>query len=180
MIDQDTGIDFPFFQSQVVSIFGQPDENGPFAKGYLRTMDFSEFADAFSHVRDWEGNQWSCKIYGNYILEPMLRRAFKAIVDRGLSDQLKSFDGCFNIRRSKGGNIMSQHSWGIATDWNATTNPYGQDGDMPPEIIKCFAECGFESGSLWTPPGQDFMHFQASWVRLRTDGNPLNPVPWVA
>ena len=176
MIDQKTGIDFPFYQSQVASIFGQPDENGPFAQGYLRTMDFSEFADAFAHVKDFEGNPWSHKIYGNYVLEDPLRKALGLIVSRGLAGELHTYDGCFNIRRSKGGGIMSMHSWGLAVDFNAAENPYGGATQFSDDFIKCFAESGFESGSLWSTP--DSRHFQIVWVKLRTDGNPLNPVAW--
>ena len=178
MIDPKTGIDFPFFQSQVQSIFGDPDENGPFARDYLRTMDFTEFADAFAHVKDYEGNPWGHKIYGNYVMEEPLRKALGLVVSRGLAGELHSYDGCFNIRRSKGGGIMSMHSWGLAVDFNAGTNPFGQEGDMSPEMIRCFAESGMEWGGLWSTP--DGMHFQIVWVRQRTDGNPLNPVAWVA
>lgn len=177
MIDEKTGIDFPFFQSQVQDIFGTPNE-GQFARDYLRTLDLSEYAEAFAHVKDFEGNPWSCHIYCNFVMHGPLKRAFDLIVSRGLAGELKTYDGSFNIRRSRGGGIMSMHSWAIALDINAGTNPFGQEGDMSPEMVKCFAESGFEWGGLWSTP--DEMHFQIVWVRQRTDGNPLNPVAWVA
>ena len=178
MLDEKTGIEFPFFQSQVPAIFGEPDEDGLFAETYLRVMDFQEFAEPFAHVRDFQGNPWNCRIYGNYVLEDPLRKAFGLVVNRELAGELHSYDGSFNIRRSKGGGIMSMHSWGLAVDFNAAENPYGGRTQFSDNFIKCFAECGFESGSLWTT--SDSMHFQIVWVRLRTDGNPLNPTPWVA
>ena len=178
MIDEKTGIDFPFFQSQVVDIFGEPDENGPFAQNYLRTLDLTEYADALGHVLDYDGDPWGHKIYCNFAMHAPLKRAFGFIVSRGLADQLKTYDGSFNIRQSKGGGMMSMHSWGLAVDFNAGTNPFGQEGDMSPEMVKCFAESGMEWGGLWSTP--DGMHFQIVWVRQRTDGNPLNPVAWVA
>lgn len=176
MVDERTGIDFPFFQSQVADIFGQPDENGPFAQAYLRTLDLSQYADAFGHVRDYEGNPWSCHIYTNYVMHAPLERAFGLIVSRALAGELRTFDGCFNIRRSRGGGIMSMHSWGLAVDFNAGSNPFGQKGDMSPEMVKCFAESGMESGTLWSTP--DGMHFQLPWIKVRS--GPLAPTPWVA
>ena len=178
MLDDATGIDFPFFQSQVASIFGQPDENGPFAQNYLRTLDLTEYADALGHVLDYEGNPWGYKIYCNFAMHGPLKRAFSLIVSRGLAGELQTYDGCFNIRRSKGGGIMSMHSWGLAVDFNAGSNPFGQEPTMSPELVKCFAESGMEWGGLWSTP--DGMHFQIVWVRERTDGNPLNPVAWAA
>jgi len=178
MIDEATGIDFPFFQSQVRDIFGDPDESGPFAQAYLRTLDLTEYADGLGHVLDYEGNPWGHKIYCNFAMHAPLKRAFGLIVSRGLTGELHTYDGSFNIRQSKGGGMMSQHSWGLAADFNAAENPYGGPRTFSDDFLKCFAESGFECGALWSTP--DPMHVQISWVKLRTDGNPLNPVPWVA
>lgn len=170
-------MDFPIFQSQLYDLFGEPSERGEFAEYYLRTMDFSEFAEAFVHVSDYEGNPWSCRIYGNAYIEAPLRRAFWNIVDRGLAGELHTYDGCFNIRRMKGGRSLSVHSWGMAVDFNAATNGFGRQGDMSPEFIRCFADAGFESGALWRTP--DFMHVQLCWTRdWQGSSNPLAPVPW--
>ena len=178
MIDQETGIDFPMFQSQVPGIFGQPNE-GQFAQDYLRTIDFSEFAAAFAHVLDYEGNPWNCKIYGNYVLERPLRQALGFVVSRGLAQELKTFDGCFNIRQAKGGNFLSMHSWGLATDWNAALNPFGGDPTFSPEFVQCFADSGFEWGGLWQPDNlRDGMHFQLPWIKVRT--GELAPTAWGA
>ena len=76
MIDAKTGIEFPFYQSQVMDIFGQPDESGSFAQAYLRVCDLTEYADGLSHVLDYEGNPWSHKIYCNWVMHDPLKRAF--------------------------------------------------------------------------------------------------------
>jgi len=176
MIDQITGIDFPFFQSQVQNIFGLPDESGPFAQAYLRVCDLTEYADALGHVVDYEGNPWHHKIYCNWVICDPLKRAFKFLVERGLAGELRTFDGCFNIRRSKGGGIMSMHSWGLAVDFNAGANGYGESPTISPDFVSCFAESGFEWGGLWSTP--DGMHFQLPWIKVRSGA--LAPVPWVA
>ena len=176
MIDPKTGIDFPLMQSQVVDVFGDP-TGAPFPETYLRTMDFSEFSGAFPQVVDFMGDPWNLKIFGNYALEDMLRAAFKALVAGGLAGELQTFDGCFNIRKMKGGAGYSMHSWGLACDFNAGSNPFGGDPAFSPEFVDCFARNGFEWGGLWTPDSlRDGMHFQLPWIRVRT--GPLAPVAW--
>jgi hypothetical protein len=101
------------------------------------------------------------------------------ICDRGLADELHTYDGCFNIRRMKGGNSLSVHSWGLAVDFNAAENPYGGQVTFSDEFIRCFADAGFEAGALWRTP--DGMHFQLCWTQdWQSSDNPLAPGPWVA
>jgi hypothetical protein len=178
MIDEKTGMDFPIFQSQLYDLFGQPNE-GQFATSYLRRLDFSEFADAFAHVLDFEGNAWGHKIYGNYVMEDPLRRAFSLLVERGLAGELKTFDGCFNIRSMKGGRSLSVHSWAMAVDFNAAENPFGGIVSFSDAFIRCFADAGFEAGALWRRA--DGMHFQLAWTQdWRNSTDPLGPLSWVA
>jgi len=178
MVDPKTGIDFPFFQSQVPSLFGTP-TGPPFPETYLRTMDFSEFAEVFAHVQDFMGDSWNCRIYGNYVLEDPLRVAFRAICDQGLARELQTFDGCFNIKKMKGGTGYSMHSWGLAIDLNAASNPFGGDPAFSDNLVICFAQAGFEWGGLWQPDYlRDGMHFQLPWIKVRS--GPLAPTPWVA
>jgi hypothetical protein len=168
-----TDIIFPIFQRDLPALFGDPDETAE----YLTTMDFTEFAEAFAHVLDYEGNPWGLKIYGHELLEAPLRQAFRFLVERGLSVELETYDGCFNIRQMKGGSGYSVHSWGLAVDLNAASNRFGQDPSLSPEFVRCFADCGFEWGGLWTPDKyRDGMHFQLPLIRVRT--GPLAPIPW--
>jgi hypothetical protein len=178
MIDERTGIDFPFFQSQVPDIFEVDDPRDQnFQAKFLRTMDFSLFRPHFDHVVDYENNPWNYKIYGNWIIEDMLRAAFLNVVDRGLAGELHSFDGCFNIRRAKGFDGWSMHSYGLPIDLNAAENPFGQKPSFSPEFVRCFADAGWEWGGLWEPASiRDGMHFQPCWIKVRT--GPLAPVPW--
>ena len=87
------------------------------------------------------------------------------IVDHGLD----LYGGCFNFRKTRGGNSTSKHSWGIAIDLNPAGNgnstPWA-DGEqdnmayasMPTEAIEIFEKHGFKSGArAW---GRDAMHFQ--------------------
>lgn len=98
------------------------------------------------------------RLYCNKDLVLPLERAFKNIIDRKLVTQLKTFDGCFNIRAKRGANSPSLHSWGIAIDINAAWNPFGKKPTMSNELIKCFTDVGFDWGGIWNK--QDGMHFQ--------------------
>src|SRR5271157_5999364 len=170
------GFTYPFFQSQVPDIFGDP-RAPDFEATYLRTMDFTDLLPSFSQVRDFEGNPWSGKIYGNGYMHAPLRAALEAIIARGLAGEIHTYDGCWNIRQAKGGSIMSMHSWGLALDLDALLNPFGGDPVWSPEFVKCFAQNGFEWGGLWVPDSiRDGMHFQIPWIRVRT--GELAPVAW--
>lgn len=157
-------------QNQLVSLFGYPKEGA----SYLKVIDLREFAGQLSHVRDYQGNKWSCKIYGHKLLEPALKKAFQLLSGQGLINELETYDGCFNIRKMTSGRSYSVHSWGLAVDFNAATNPYGGDVSFSDDFLLCFAKAGFECGALWNTP--DGMHFQIPWTKdWRDSTNPLRP-----
>lgn len=98
------------------------------------------------------------RIYCNrYLVEP-LKQAFKNLIDTGNVEELKTWDGCFNIRKKRGLNSMSLHSWGLAVDLNAFENGLNQTPKLSKEFVKCFLDAGFEWGGTWTR--KDGMHFQ--------------------
>jgi hypothetical protein len=156
------------FQRDLTKLYGYPKERA----GYLTTIDLREFAGRLGHVRDFQGNQWSCRIYGHEAMAGPLKKAFGLLCERALAGELKTYDGCFNIRKMVSGNSYSVHSWGMAVDFNARWNPYGGEVQFSGDFILCFAEAGFEAGALWSTP--DGMHFQLPWIRdWRQSDNPL-------
>lgn len=98
------------------------------------------------------------KVYCNKDIVAALKQAFKNINNRGLASQVKTWDGCFNIRKKRGATSMSLHSWGLAIDINAAWNGFGKQPTMSPELVKCFTDAGFDWGGTWSRP--DGMHFQ--------------------
>ena len=98
------------------------------------------------------------RVYCNKDLVPLLEKAFKNINDRFLAEQVKTWDGCFNIRRKRGAASMSLHSWGLAIDINAAWNGFGKKPTMSPELVKCFTDAGLDWGGVWRRA--DGMHFQ--------------------
>ena len=99
------------------------------------------------------------RMYCNRDMVDPLYQAFKYINERGLADQIKTYDGCFNVRKKRGGTTPSLHSWGIAIDINAAWNAFGKTPTMSPELVQCFKDAGFEWGGDWKTT-KDGMHFQ--------------------
>lgn len=73
------------------------------------------------------------------------------------------FGGCLNVRRVRGGNAWSIHSWGAAIDLDPEQNSlsmHRERATMPEAVIDIFAE------ENWVSMGRerdfDYMHFQAA------------------
>lgn len=102
------------------------------------------------------------KIYCNKAMVGPLTIAFKNLIDTGCVKELKTWDGCFNIRKKRGLESQSLHSWGIAIDVNAFENQLNQSPKLSREFVKCFTKAGFDWGGVWTR--RDGMHFQLSKI----------------
>jgi hypothetical protein len=102
------------------------------------------------------------KIYCNKDMVAPLSKAFKNLIDTGHVNELKTYDGCFNIRKKRGLNSMSLHSWGVAIDVNAFENGLGVDPKLSAGFVKCFTDAGFQWGGIWRR--KDGMHFQLSSI----------------
>lgn len=98
------------------------------------------------------------RIYMNKRLQRPFADALVNLRERGLQDQVKTWDGCFNIRNKRGARSYSLHSWGLAFDINAAWNRLGQKPTMSPELVKCFTDAGLNWGGVWQRA--DGMHFE--------------------
>lgn len=103
------------------------------------------------------------RIYCNKDLIHPLALAFSALIKSGKVTELKTWDGCFNIRKKRGLNSFSLHSWGIAVDVNAFENGLNQTPKLSSGFVKCFTDNGFEWGGNWRSR-PDGMHFQLSKI----------------
>ncbi len=87
-----------------------------------------------------------------------LKNTFEEISAAGLSDEIKTFDGSYNVRKKRGGSTWSVHSWGLAVDLNAGQYPMGTSAASTSpryrQIAQIFARNGFYQ------LGNDPMHFQ--------------------
>lgn len=102
------------------------------------------------------------RLYCNKDMVVPLGIAFTNLIQRGFVQELKTWDGCFNIRNMRGLNATSLHSWGIAIDVNAAWNGLGKTPQLSPGFVQCFTDAGFDWGGVWAR--KDGMHFQLSKI----------------
>lgn len=102
------------------------------------------------------------KIYCNRDIVAPLQKAFENLIRTGHVKELKTWDGCFNIRKKRGLSSMSLHSWGIAVDVNAFENGLGKDPKLSAGFVKCFTDAGFNWGGTWRR--KDGMHFELATI----------------
>ena len=138
---------------QILETFGDP-----LLAGYWDAYgDFCATPPELNHVFNY---QWQNKngFWCNKLVVIHFQNVYQRIVERGLADKLSTFDGCYNIRKVRGRDNLSTHSWGIAVDHDAETNRLGAPGKMDLQIVECFEKEGFVWGGRWTR--KDCMHFQ--------------------
>ena len=72
------------------------------------------------------------------------------------------FDGVYNDRNIRGGNVKSMHAYGLAIDLDAARNGnhvhWPTKAHMPIEAIECFTSFGWTCAGPWW--GRDGMHSQ--------------------
>jgi len=147
-------------QKEIFDFFGDPGEN--------QVLLDLPFPMRISWAIDKRINRFYCheKVRENFL------RIYKAVLAHYGYEEIKRlrldiWGGCFNIRKKRGGNTYSLHSWGIAIDTDPINNQltWGRDKarlarpdyDKFWEIVE--AE-GFTS--LGRKQNFDWMHFQAT------------------
>lgn len=112
------------------------------------------------------------KIYLNKVIQEPLTKVFRELIDKGLHDEIKTYDGCFNIRKQRGSSAISMHSFGIAIDLNAAWNPLIRRIDASQRsavrakavqwsdaFLQVWRDNNFECGADWMSV-LDGMHFE--------------------
>jgi hypothetical protein len=103
------------------------------------------------------------KIYCNKDFVKPLEAAISQLINTGHIKELKTWDGCFNIRKQRGSlSKLSLHSWGIAIDVNAAWNGLHKKPTLSSGFVKCFTDNGFTWGGNWRR--SDGMHFELSKI----------------
>ena len=103
------------------------------------------------------GRVWTSVYCNRDIVKPLLT-ALASLTACGRALELKTFDGCFNIRSIRGEPLLqSAHSWAVAVDFNAPFNPLGGPNSLSPEFVRCFTEQGFTWGGNFAR--EDSQHF---------------------
>jgi hypothetical protein len=99
------------------------------------------------------------RIFCNTDMHGPLLQAFDNILTAGCEAELKTYDGCYNVRMARGSqSVFSLHSYAIAIDLNARDNPLGGRSSWSDVFVRCFTDAGFIWGGDFTR--KDPMHFQ--------------------
>jgi hypothetical protein len=105
------------------------------------------------------------KIYCNTDLIKPLSKVFEMLIFTGFIQDLKTWDGCFNIRMQRGSDSQySLHSWAIAVDVNAAWNQFGKPPTLSADFVDIWKQCGFDWGGDFGQRRIDGMHFQLSKI----------------
>jgi hypothetical protein len=96
----------------------------------------------------------------NKAIFPQLRAALNDVVAQGLASALhpSEYAGCYYPRFIAGTSTLSNHSFGLAMDFNVPGNQRGTVGEMNRTVVQIFKNWGFTWGGDWhyTDP----MHFE--------------------
>ncbi len=95
-----------------------------------------------------------------------LRRALGELRRKRLSHLVRrsEYAGCYNPRfiATSAGKRISRHTYGIALDINAASNPFGARPHQGKKLVRVMRKWGFNWGGRWPLP--DGMHFE--WRRF--------------
>ncbi len=145
----------PRSYTDIKAIFGDP-----LAAGWQSAnLAFCEVAPVLKAFPIKKGST-ARGFYCHKLLVSVFQAVFEEIVLAGLTEEIKTFDGCFNIRKIRGSSTnMSLHSWAIAIDLNYKGNELrNSKPEMDPRIIAIFKKHGFYWGGNFRR--KDGMHFE--------------------
>lgn len=99
---------------------------------------------------------------------PYVEAALDDLEARGLANEIDQADfqaagGCYNARLARGGDLdrgfaLSRHSWGIAIDFNPSSNGFGEEPALSEAFGEVWRDWGFAWGAGWRVT--DPMHFE--------------------
>ncbi len=133
--------------AQLRRLYGNPDNADRFEREYIVSRPHELSNGSTIHVRS------------HIAIADRISRVFAALKASGHLSQIKTYDGCFNIRKVRGGAALSLHSWGLAVDVNAAEFPLGSHAHQPPELVAAFARENMLCGEAFRHRC-DAMHFE--------------------
>ena len=141
-------------QAQLIKQFGNPEVSRlPFENKWMKVWIVpADIREAIPCMPE--------KIYLNRLIEVPLNKALRKLIALGLHTEIKTWDGCFNIRKKRGSSGISAHAFGIAVDINAATNPFKGKVTWSAPFLKVWRDIGWTCGADWSAASRDGMHFQ--------------------
>lgn len=106
----------------------------------------------------WDPTRFASRVRVNVAIAEEVENTFRDLEHEGAWILLKTYDGGYTFRLSRGGSHLSMHSFGGALDFNARWNKLGTQPSMPQEVVRIFERRGWTWGGKWKRA--DGMHFQ--------------------
>jgi hypothetical protein len=146
--------------AQALKKYGDPNLAETQNKYFELWLVPSDILEAFKHVKFSALGTigFPKKIFLNKDFKPVLEKSLRNLIERGLTKELKTWDGVFVIRTKRALTSLSLHSWAIAVDVNRAENDLNMIPKLSAEFVKCFVDAGCEWGGTWKR--KDGMHFQ--------------------
>lgn len=149
--------------------WGEPQNTVRWQSKILSVWNVNDLPDEY--VDKYKESHLPGKIYMNNLMIPYFTKAIIQLIDLDLLKEIKTWDGCFQIRKMKTikngkpgfSDKYSLHSWALAFDVNAAWNQQGSIGKLNSKIVKVFKDNGFDWGGDFTIL-KDYMHFQLSKI----------------
>ena len=151
-----------------------PEQVGEASGSLIGTMTFKILEDGFIKPnREWVNLNIATatvpivgEVTCHRLLIPQLSAALTEISEEGLSDLIRPDDygGCYVPRFIDRDPSLPlfMHAFGLAADFNVSTNLLGTQGDQDPRVVAIFEKWGFEWGGHWDRP--DPMHFELARI----------------
>jgi len=106
----------------------------------------------------WDRTSYASRVRVNVAIAEEVEYLFRELKHYELWGKLRTYDGGYTFRLTRGGSKLSMHGYGAALDFDAPWNKLGHLPTMLPEIIKVLRRRGWTWGGQWSRP--DGMHFQ--------------------
>jgi len=150
--------------AQCIKKYGDPNLLETQNKHFELWIVDNDIREAFKHVRFSALGTigFPKKIFLNKDFQPALEKALRNLMARGLTKELKTWDGVFMIRTKRALTSLSLHSWAIAVDVNQAENQLNQTPKLTPGFVKCFTDAGMNWGGTWKR--LDGMHFEIASI----------------
>ena len=104
----------------------------------------------------WDRSLFAGSVRVNRAIEDVVHETFLELAE--LWGRLRTYDGGYTFRLTRGGSRLSSHGYGAALDFDAPWNRLGQPPTLDSQIVRVFRRHGWTWGGKWKRP--DGMHFQ--------------------
>jgi hypothetical protein len=141
-------------QSQIISKYGLPTDSykNKYCEMWEIENDFPWVNNILVNGKPWK------RVYINKEFKVKLFNAFTNLERSGLHIEIKTFDGCYVLRNTRGRKLPSLHSWAMAIDFNAETEKLSQEfTNWSGRFIAIMKAAGLFWGGDWKR--KDPMHF---------------------